>query len=234
MIPALDRLQLPANHCAKQFRQISKDPMPAFLSQTNERAAEEEKPKTERSGPRQDLVKQGEIAEESFFLSWTEASPFWSPFWVATLACSSLEMLVTLSSAKVEHDLDAIAASVTLLQYTLQRIQASNEAIRGSLENANRTEGESEHVICLRNYLLPYDPSVSVPVRELSIRALLTALENGRGQLFGPLLDLLEDAASSVDGLIARREKTGGPPAVLLRLQVLSMNIKHIVVLLDI
>ncbi len=48
------------------------------------------------------------------------------------------------------------------------------------------------------------------------------------------MLEQLEDASFSLEGLVSRREKgEGGDTATLLRLQVLSMNIQSICNLLD-
>lgn len=230
MRAALEKLNLPVSLSANQFREIQKASLPAFLSQANEVASSEKEQKDDG----EERAKRGELGEESFFLAWKGQAPFWSPFWVSTLASSSLHMLVSLSSAQVERELDAIAASVALLLHAVQCIQASQRAIGEEVAARGAVAPANEHLACVRGYLLAYDPSLGVPVEELSTKALLGSLKRNKPRLFEPLLDLLEDASASLQGLIARREKgEGGGSAVLLRLQVLSMNIQSICNLLD-
>jgi hypothetical protein len=225
------RRSSPASRSAKLFRQISKAPLPSFLPQMNELVALE-KGEEQKDGGGQP-TKQRELGEEAFFLAWRDP-PFWSPFWVSTLASSSLQMLASESSAEVEHELDAIAASVALLMHTVQRLQASKRALGAEMAARGVVPPGNEHFMCLRSYLLPYDPSIGGGDEDLSASSLLGSLQRNKDRLFGPLLEQLEDASFSLEGMVSRREKgPGGDTATLLRLQVLSMNIQSICNLLD-
>ena len=70
-------------------------------------------------------------------------------------------------------------------------------------------------------------------MKSRSASSLLGSLQRSRTAV-RPLVEQLEDASFSLEGLVSRREKgEGGDTATLLRLQVLSMNIQSICNLLD-